>query len=81
MQLPDSPEASKMTESVGADDVSMASVSGPRVVKKVSGPLKCVCGTRPVSAHPLGAIWCLLSMHVGARSRIQAHLANTWQTI
>ena len=24
-------------------------------------------GTRPVSAHPLGAIWCLMLVHVGSQ--------------
>ena len=30
-------------------------------------PRKSVYGTRPVSAHPLGAIWCLMSVHVGSQ--------------
>ena len=43
--------------------------------------VKCVSGTRPVSAHPWGATWCLLSEHVRATTRIQAHLVGTWPTI
>ena len=30
-------------------------------------PRKCVYGTRPVSAHPLGAIQCLMLVHAGSQ--------------
>ena len=30
-------------------------------------PRRCVYGTRPVSAHPLSAIECLMSVHVGSQ--------------
>ncbi len=37
--------------------------NGQRVVL----PYKCVYGTRPVSTHPLGAIKCLMFVHVGSQ--------------
>ena len=47
-----------------------ASVSGHgpcRVMGRGFLPRKCVYGTRPVSAHPLGAIQCLMLVHVGSQ--------------
>ena len=38
-------------------------------------PRKCVYGSRPVSAHPFGAIQCLMLVHVGS----QDCLVGTWQ--
>ena len=56
--------------------IYQASVSGNW--KKVFGVRKCVYGSRPVSAHPLGAMSCLLvvsALELGLR-----HLVGTWPT-
>ncbi len=37
------------------------------VVSRGFLPRKCVYGTRPVSAHPLGAVQCLMLVHVGSQ--------------
>ena len=38
-----------------------------RVIGRGVLPRKCVFGTRPVSAHPLGAIQCLMLVHVSSQ--------------
>ncbi len=48
--------------------------SGQRVL-----PRNCVYGTRPVSAQPLGAITVSCQCMLAHRTKVQAHLVNTWQ--